>query len=62
MTLAFVCIQLDTGLEIFQLISGQQVYHYFGSDGGGGFKYWDFYGDILFELPLCYLNIDDIMH
>ena len=35
MTLAFVCVQLDTGLEIFQLISGQKVCHYLGSDKGG---------------------------
>ena len=70
MTLAFVCVQLDTGLEIFQLISGQKVCHYLGGDkggrgsrqtvtigdkGGGGFKNRDFYGDILFELPLPWL-------
>ena len=35
-TLAFVCVQLDTGLEIFQLISGQKVCHYLGGDNGGG--------------------------
>ena len=35
-TLAFVCVQLDTGLEIFLLISGQKVCHYFGGDKGGG--------------------------
>ena len=34
-TLAFVCVQLDTGLEIFQLISGQKVCHYLGGDKGG---------------------------
>ena len=67
MTLAFVCVQLDKGLEIFQLISGQKVCHYLGGDKGGGgsrqtvtngdkggrgVKNWDFYGDILFEWPL----------
>ena len=36
MTLAFVCVQLDTGLEIFQLISGQKVCHYLRGDKGGG--------------------------
>ena len=71
MTLEFVCVQLDTGLEIFQLISGQKVCHYLGGDKGGGgsrqtvtngdkggrgVKYWDFYGDILFEWPLIDLN------
>ena len=35
MTLAFVCVQLDTGLEIFQLISGQKVCHYLGGGKGG---------------------------
>ena len=35
MTLAFVCVQLDTGLEVFQLISGEKVCHYFGGDKGG---------------------------
>ena len=35
MTLAFACVQLNTGLEIFQLISGQKVCHYLGSDKGG---------------------------
>ena len=35
-TLAFVCIQLGIGLEIFQLISGQKVCHYLGGDKGGG--------------------------
>ena len=34
-TLAFVCLQLDTGLDIFHLISGQQVCHYLGGDKGG---------------------------
>ena len=34
-TLAFVCVQLDTGLEIFQLILGQKVCHYLGGDKGG---------------------------
>ena len=34
----FVCVQLDTGLEIFQLISGQNVCHYLGGDKGGGGK------------------------
>ena len=34
MTLAFVCVQLDTGLEAFQLISGQKVCHYLGGDKG----------------------------
>ena len=57
MTLAFVCVQLDTDLEIFQLISGPKVCHYLGDDkgggrsrqtvtngdkGGGGVKNWDF--------------------
>ena len=36
MTLAFVCVQLDTGLEIFQLMSSQKVFHYLGGDKGGG--------------------------
>ena len=36
MTLAFVCVQLDTGPQIFQLISGQNVCHYLGGDKGGG--------------------------
>ena len=36
MTFAFVCVQLDTGLEILQLISGQKVCHYLGGDKGGG--------------------------
>ena len=35
-TLAFACVQLDTGLQIFQLISGQNVCHYFCGDKGGG--------------------------
>ena len=35
LTLAFVCAQLDTGLEIFQLISGQKVCHYLDGDKGG---------------------------
>ena len=35
MTLAFVCVQLDTCLEILLLISGQNVCHYFGGDKGG---------------------------
>ena len=35
MTLAFVCVQLDISLEIFQLISGQKVCHYLGGDKGG---------------------------
>ena len=35
LTLAFVCAQLNTGLEIFQLISGQKVCHYLGGDKGG---------------------------
>ena len=66
-TLAFVCVQVDKGLEIFQLILGQIVCHYLGGDkrGGGsremvtngdkegrGVQNWDFYGDILFEWPL----------
>ena len=66
MTLTFACVQLDTGLEIFQQISGQNVCHYLGGDkggggprqtvtngdkGGGGVKNCDFYGDILFEWP-----------
>ena len=36
MTLAFVCVQLDTGLRIFQLISGQNFCHYLGGDKGEG--------------------------
>ena len=36
MILAFVSVQLNTGLEIFQLISGQKVCHYLGGDKGGG--------------------------
>ena len=36
MTLAFVCVQLDTSLEIFQVISGQKVCHYSVGDKGGG--------------------------
>ena len=36
MTLAFVCIQLDTGIEIFRLISCQKVCHYLGGDKEGG--------------------------
>ena len=35
-SLTFVCVQLDTGLEIFHLISGQKVCHYLGGDKGGG--------------------------
>ena len=35
-TLAFVCGQLDTGLENFQLILGQKVCHYLGGDKGEG--------------------------
>ena len=35
MTLAFVCGQLDTGLEILQLLLGQKVCHYLGGDKGG---------------------------
>ena len=35
-TLTFVCVQLDTGLEIIQLISGQKVCHYLGNDKEGG--------------------------
>ena len=35
-TFALVCVQLDTGLETFQLISGQKVCHYLGGDKGGG--------------------------
>ena len=63
MTLAFVCVQLNTCLESFQLIPGQNVCHYLDGDkggrgvkangdkGGGGVKNWDFYGDIFFEWP-----------
>ena len=73
MTLAFVCVQLDTGLRIFQLISGQNFCHYLGGDkggrgsrqmvtkggkGGGGVKNRDFYGDIHFEWPLKWFPID----
>ena len=35
MTLAFVCGQLDTDLEILQLLLGQKVCHYLGGDKGG---------------------------
>ena len=56
MTLAFVCVQLDTDLEICQLMSIQKVCHYLGGDKGGegsrqtvtnsdkgeGVKNWDF--------------------
>ena len=35
-TLAFVCVQLDTGLDIFQLISVKKVCHYLGGDKGEG--------------------------
>ena len=63
MTLAFVCVQLDTVLEICQLISGQKVCHYLDGDKGGrgvkangekgeGVKNWDLFGDILFEWTL----------
>ena len=34
-TLAFVCGQLDTGLEILQVLLGQKVCHYLGGDKGG---------------------------
>ena len=37
-TLAFVYAQLNTGLEIFQLISGEKVCHYLSGDKGGGVK------------------------
>ena len=49
---------LDICLEIFQLISSQKVCHYLGGDKGGrwfkanGDKWWQGYGDILFECPL----------
>ena len=36
MSFTIVCVELDTGLEIFQLISGQKVCHYLGGDKGGG--------------------------
>ena len=67
MWLAFLCVQLDTGLEIFQLFSSQKICHYLRGDKGKGgsrqtvtkcdkgegvVKNWDFYGDILFEWPL----------
>ena len=35
MTLAFTCSQLDTDLEVFQLLSGQKGCHYLGGDKGG---------------------------
>ena len=35
-TLAFVCAQLNTGPEIFQLISGEKVCHYLSGDMGEG--------------------------
>ena len=39
MTLAFVCVQLDTGLETFELILGQKVCHNLDGDkGGSGLK------------------------
>ena len=64
-TLAFVCVQLNTGLEIFRLISGRKVCHFLGGDkgegikangdkrwqGGRGVKIRNFYGDIFFECP-----------
>ena len=64
--MAFVCGQLDTDLEILQLLLDQKVCHYLGGDKGGrgvkangdkrrqggGGQNWDFYGDILFEWPL----------
>ena len=31
-TLPFICGQLDTGLEILQLLSGQKFCHYLGGD------------------------------
>ena len=61
--MAFVCVQLDIGLEIFQLILGQKVCHYLGCDkvgrgvkansdkGGGEVQNMGFYSDILFEWP-----------
>ena len=63
MTLAFVCFELDTGLKISQLISGQKVCYYLGDDKGGGgqgkpfqpvtrgrvVKNLDFYGDIFLK-------------
>ena len=66
MTLAFVCVQLDTGLEIFSLISGQKACHYLGGDKEGsrgtrqtvtngdkgeGVENRDFDGDIPFKWP-----------
>ena len=66
-TLAFVRVQLDTCLEMFQLMSGQKVCHYLGGDKGGGgsrqtvtngdkggwgVKNWDFRDYILFKWPL----------
>ena len=35
MTLAFVCGQLDTDVEILQLLLGQKVCHYLSGDKGG---------------------------
>ena len=35
-TLAFVCVQLDTGQELFQLILSQKVCHHLVRDKGGG--------------------------
>ena len=34
-TLAFVCVQLETCLEIFKLILGETICHYLGGDKGG---------------------------
>ena len=38
MTLTFICVQLDKGLENFQLISGQKVCHSLSGDKGEGVK------------------------
>ena len=71
MTLAFVCVQLDTCLEIFQLISGQNVCHYLGGDkgaggsrqtvtngdkGGGGVKIGIFTVTYFLNGPLCTMS------
>ena len=69
MILAFACVQLDTGLEIFQLQlfrfrvtvvtreeGGSRKTVTNGDKGEGGLKNRDFYSDILFEWPLSVEN------
>ena len=38
LTLVFACVQLDTGLEIFQLILGQNLCHYLGGNKREGVR------------------------